>query len=106
MSTFAELLATLPTVDHLEAIELRLEGSNDAPLRIENKPGQAGSLRVYHALWRKFGTIDANAANEGMRLYAEHTTDAYDHPGKHPNIDRLFVIVREQQRYDVTPITR
>lgn len=106
MSIFAERLATLPTVDHLDAIELRLDGATSAALRIENKPGQAGSLRLYHALWQQFGAIDAPAAHEGLRLYAEHTADARVHPGKHPNIDRLFAIIDGKQRYSVTPIAR
>lgn len=106
MSSFAELLATLPTADHLEAIELRRDNAGEMPVRIENKPGQAGSLRLYHALWQRFGAIDAQAAEEGLRLYAEHTADAQAHPGKHPNIDRLFAVIREQQCYRVTLITR
>lgn len=105
MSTFAELLAELPSVDHLAAIEL-LPEQGGAPTRIENKPGQAGSLRVYHALFQRFGAIDVAAAEEGLRLYAEHTVDARAHPGKHPNIDRLFTIIDQCQRYRVTAITR
>lgn len=104
MSTFAELLATLPSVDHLAAIELKREGGDEAALRIENKPGQAGSLRLYHALWQRFGAIDAPAAEEGLRLYAEHTADARANPGKHPNIDRLLALVEDKGRYSVTPI--
>ena len=92
MSTFAELLAELPSVDHLAAIEL-LPEAGGAAVRIENKPGQAGSLRLYHALFQRFGKIDQAAAAEGLRLYAEHTADAKIHPGKHPNIDRLFAIM-------------
>lgn len=87
---FAETLATLPGIDHLAAIEL-LDGETIVA-RIENKPGQAGSLRVYHALFQEFGAIDALAAGKGLRLYAEHTTDAQANPGKHPNIDRLITV--------------
>lgn len=85
---FADQLAQLPTVDHLAAIEL-LDGET-VIARIENKPGQAGSVRVYHALYQEFGAIDARAAEKGLRIYAEHTTDAEANPGKHPNIDRLM----------------
>lgn len=105
MSTFAELLAELPSVDHLAAIEL-LPEAGGAAVRIENKPGQAGSLRLYHALFQRFGEIDHNAAEEGLRLYAEHTADARAHPGKHPNIDRLFAIVNGGTHYRVTLIAR
>jgi len=105
MTTFAELLASLPAVDHLQAIELLPEGGG-TPVRIENKPGQAGSLRLYHALFQRFGVIDRAAAEEGLRLYAEHTADAQAHPGKHPNIDRLFAIVNDGASYRVTLIAR
>ena len=84
---FAETLPTLPTIDHLEALEL-LDGTN-VVARIENKPGQAGSVRVYHTLYQEFGAINALAADKGLRLYCEHTVDAKANPGKHPNIDRL-----------------
>lgn len=85
---FAETLATLPTIEHLAALEL-LDGS-DVIARIENKPGQAGSVRVYHALYQEFGAIDSLAADKGLRLYCEHTLDAKTRPGAHPNIDRLL----------------
>lgn len=101
MTTFAEILPTLPPVDGIACIELTLRGTNDGGVSIENKPGQAGSLRVYHALWRKYGCIDAAAAREGLALYAEHTTDARAHPGKHPNIDRLMQVIAQGLSYNV-----
>jgi hypothetical protein len=101
MTNFAEILPTLPPVDGIARIELTLPGSNDIAAVIENKPGQAGSLRVYHALWQKHGRIDAAAAQEGITLYAEHSADARAHPGKHPNIDRLLDIVARELSYDV-----
>ncbi|BCL74381.1 hypothetical protein JHS3_01170 [Jeongeupia sp. HS-3] len=85
---FKDTLDTLPAIDHLAALEL-LHG-DEIVARIENKPGQAGSVRVYHALYQEFGAIDAIAADKGLRLYAEHTADAEAFPGKHPNIDRLI----------------
>jgi hypothetical protein len=65
--------------------------------RIENKPGQAGSLAVYAALADKHGAINAVAAQEGLHIYAEHTADAQNNPGKHPNIDRLIELLRDSQ---------
>ncbi|WP_034640118.1 DUF2322 family protein [Chitinilyticum aquatile] len=93
-NTFAENLAALPTIDHLAALEL-LHGDT-LIARMENKPGQAGSLRVYHALYQEFGCINTVAADKGLRLYAEHTDDARTNPGKHPNIDRLFAVEAER----------
>ncbi|STQ89580.1 DUF2322 family protein [Iodobacter fluviatilis] len=87
---FADVLASLPLIDHLSALEL-LDGET-LVARIENKPGQAGSVRVYHALYQEFGAINAVAAAKGLRLYAEHSSDAQAFPGKHPNIDRLIAL--------------
>lgn len=87
---FADTLKTLPAVAHLAALRL-LDADGQVLATIENKPGQAGSLAVYHALAQRHGgRISPAAAAEGLALYAEHTADARAHPGKHPNIDRLL----------------
>jgi len=93
---FAENLKALPPVAHLAALEL-LDAAGTVVARIENKPGQAGSLAVYAALAAKHGALNAAAAQEGLQLYAEHTADAEANPGKHPNIDRLIDLVRNNQ---------
>ena len=90
---FSEVLASLPSIDHIAAIELFSSEDQTTPVaRIENKPGSAGSVRVYHALIAEFGAINVAAAEKGLALYAEHTADALAFPGKHPNIDRLLQI--------------
>ena len=93
---FADNLKALPPVAHLAALELT-NAVGDVVARIENKPGQAGSLAVYAALAAKHGAINAAAAAEGLEIYAEHTADALAHPGKHPNIDRLIGITAPAQ---------
>lgn len=93
---FADNLKALPPVAHLAALEL-LDAAGTVVARIENKPGQAGSLAVYAALAAKHGALNAAAAQEGLQLYAEHTADAETNPGKHPNIDRLIDLVRNNQ---------
>ncbi len=90
MPNFAENLAALPGADHLARIELH-DGER-LVAGIENRPGSAGSVKLYAWLAQQYGEINAEAAHEGLRLYAEHTEDARLHPGKHPNIDRLFAI--------------
>jgi hypothetical protein len=52
-----------------------------------------GSLKVYFYLYETYGEINSDAAMEGIDLYAEHTDDAQDNPGKHPNIDRLLDVI-------------
>ncbi len=87
---FAERLKQLPSAAHLAALQL-LDAQGQVIATIENKPGQAGSLAVYAALASQHGgAITPAAAAEGLEIYAEHTTDARAHPGKHPNIDRLL----------------
>lgn len=89
---FADNLKQLPKVSHLAALNL-LDADGATVATIENKPGQAGSLAVYNHLAQLYGSINAEAAKKGLELYAEHSEDARQNPGKHPNIDRLIGIV-------------
>ena len=91
---FAENLKQLPKISHLAAIEL-LDAEGAVVALIENKPGQAGSLAVYNHLGQIYGAITVEAAKKGLELYAEHTEDARQHPGKHPNIDRFVTLATE-----------
>ncbi|AUH49914.1 DUF2322 domain-containing protein [Chromobacterium sp. ATCC 53434] len=91
MTPFQEQLAALPAIDGIAAIVL-LSAEGEAIHRLENRPGSAGSLRVYHALVKRHGHIDRKAAREGLELFAEHTAAARAQPGSHPNIDRLLAI--------------
>jgi hypothetical protein len=97
---FADNLKQLPSAAHLQALEL-IDAAGQSVARIENKPGQAGSLQLYAALATRHGSIDVAAAREGVELYAEHTADARLHPGKHPNIDRLLQVIETQQGFTV-----
>ena len=64
----------------------------DSVASIENKPGKQGSLAVYNYLQQTFGTLDAKAAAHGPVVFAEHTADARNRPGAHPNVDILLAI--------------
>lgn len=96
MKTFSEVLATLESSDHLQGIQL-LDSNGVEVANIENKPGSQGSLKVYHHLLGQFGSINKEAAQAGLALYCEHTQDAEQHAGKHPNIDRLFAVITSGQ---------
>lgn len=89
---FAENLAALPEVRG-KRLRLLDEGGVEKAV-VENVPGTAGSFRVYAYLAGKHGSINAEAAQAGLLIYAEHTEDARLNPGKHPNIDRLFEVLR------------
>lgn len=100
MTTFADHLRQLPSVSHLAELQL-IDAAGQVAATIENKPGKAGSLAVYHALAAKHGSINTAAAQEGLQLFAEHTESARQHPGSHPNIDRLFEVIASGQGYTV-----
>lgn len=98
---FSDNLSLFPVMETVAAIEL-VDQSGASVAKIENKPGQAGSLRVYAWLAETLGAITPEAAELGLKIYAEHTQDARDYPGKHPNIDRLFNIKTPDQTLQVT----
>lgn len=88
---FADILKTLPEFAGEKLVLTDAAGAEVAT--IANAPGTAGSFRVYAHLAQLYGAIDAEAAAEGLAIFAEHTEDATTHPGKHPNIDRLIAIM-------------
>lgn len=98
---FSHRLQQLPSVAHLATLQV-LGTDGQVIATLENKPGQAGSLAVYHALAALYGgTITPAAATLGLEWYAEHTEDARAHPGKHPNIDRLMAWAQGSERFGV-----
>ena len=100
MPTFADNLRQLPGIAHLAELQL-IDAAGQVAATIENKPGKAGSLAVYNALTARHGSINVAAAEEGLLLFAEHTESARQHPGSHPNIDRLFEVIASGQGYTV-----
>lgn len=103
-NVFKDNLAQLPAIDGIERIDL-IDGQGAVTASIENKPGKQGSLAVYHYLKQVFGTLDARAAEHGLAVFAEHTADARNRPGAHPNVDRLLAVASggEALRIDVIP---
>lgn len=88
---FKDNLALLPAIDTIDHLDL-IDESGAIVATIENKPGKQGSLAVYHYLQQAFGALDAKAAEHGLAVFAEHTADARNRPGAHPNVDRLLEI--------------
>jgi hypothetical protein len=95
MEKFKDVLLDLDDADDVQRIELFHEDGEPAGV-IHNRPGSAGSVKVFNHLYKTFGSISVDAAVEGLSLYAEHTADAEDRPGKHPNIDRLFNVIENK----------
>lgn len=92
MKKFSDFLSELETTDQIQKIEL-MNPAGEVVGLIENKPGSQGSVRVFNHLFKKWGSITKDAAKDGLKIYAEHTADAEENPGKHPNIDRLLNVI-------------
>src|SRR6202012_1154976 len=90
-SVFKENLAQMPAIDGIARLDL-VDGKGAVVASIENKPGKQGSLALYNYLRETFGTLDAKAAEHGLAVFAEHTADARNRPGAHPNVDILLAI--------------
>ena len=91
-AVFKENLQQLPPIDGVDRIDL-IDTNGVVVASIENQPGKQGSLAVYQYLKQAFGKLDVKAAEHGLAVFAEHTADAHNRPGAHPNIDRLLAIV-------------
>jgi hypothetical protein len=103
MQKFSEILLTLDNTDDVKRIELFHEDGRAAGV-IENKPGSQGSVKVFHHLYKMYGGITLDAAVEGLSLYAEHTEDAENCPGKHPNVDKLINVLENEEPLTVKVI--
>ncbi len=104
-SSFKDNLQRLPSIESVERIEL-VDKSGLIVALIENQPGKQGSLAVYQYLKGCFGMLDANAARHGLEIFGEHTADARNRPGAHPNIDRLIDITNGAEPLAVTVVAR
>ena len=91
-TSFKDNLALLPSIDGISKIEL-VDPSGATVATVPNEPGKQGSLAVYNYLLGAFGALNSEAAKHGLAVFAEHTEDAKNRPGAHPNIDRLFDII-------------
>lgn len=101
-ATFKDNLQQLPPIDGVQRIDL-VDAEGAVVASIENQPGKQGSVAVYQYLKQGFGDLDATAAEHGLAVFAEHTADARERPGAHPNVDRLLAIANggEPLRIDV-----
>lgn len=102
-ATFKDNLQALPPIDGLARIDL-VDPQGAVVGAIENAPGKQGSLAVYAYLKQAFGALDASAAQHGLAVFGEHTADARERPGAHPNIDRLLAIVAGGAPLDIAVI--
>ena len=104
-NVFKDNLAQLPAIEGIERIELR-DGRDAVVASIENQPGKQGSVAVYHYLRQAFGALDRDAAEHGLKVFAEHTADARNRPGAHPNVDRLLAIAAGAEALLIDVVTK
>nr|WP_315591475.1 DUF2322 family protein [uncultured Cupriavidus sp.] len=104
-NAFKDNLAQMPAVDGIARIDL-VDGNGAVVASIENMPGKQGSLAVYNYLQQTFGKLDAAAAEHGLAVFAEHTADARNRPGAHPNVDRLLAIVAGGETLNLSVIAK
>lgn len=90
-ASFKDNLQRLPSIEGVRRVDL-IDGDGAVVASIENQPGKQGSVAIYQYLEQSFGLLNATAASHGLAVFAEHTADARNRPGAHPNIDRLFEI--------------
>jgi hypothetical protein len=91
-AAFKDNLQQMPPIDGVQRIDL-IDDKGAVVASIENQPGKQGSVAVYQYLKQTFDILDAKAAEHGLAVFGEHTPDARNRPGAHPNIDRLLAIV-------------
>ena len=91
-ASFKDNLELLPSIDGIVRMDI-IDPIGNIIASIENQPGKKGSLAVYQYLEQNFGIINAEAAALGLDVFAEHTADAKNRPGAHPNIDLLLEVV-------------
>ena len=97
---FKTILETLPSIDHLSGLTILDNGT--VIYHIPAVAGKLGSLRVYNALAQEFnGKLDRTSAQKGLQLFAEHTQDARENAGKHPNIDLLLRVIEQDLCYQI-----
>ena len=104
-SSFKDILPTLKDASHIQQLDL-LDDQGELVDSIENVPGKSGSVSVYYHVSADNGQLDKAAAQQALQLYAEHTEDARQNPGKHPNIDRLFDLINNNLTYRVIVINK
>ena len=99
---FKDYLATFPEISHLSGLDVLDNGK--VIHSIPAIEGKLGSLKLYNALSALFaGQLTAESAQQGLVWFAEHLEDAKGNPGKHPNIDLLLQVVKENKNLVLQP---
>ena len=81
-ASFRDNLAQLPSIEGVARIDL-IDIGGALVASIPNEAGKQGSLAVYQYLKQCFGAVTPEAAEHGLAVFGEHTTDAEARPGAH-----------------------
>ena len=102
--TFQQNLAQMPDIHHLRGLDV-CDATGAVIHHIPAVEGKLGSLKLYNALAEQFaGSLNTQAAEQGLTWFAEHVADAQANPGKHPNIDLLLQVKNENLRLLLKPV--
>ena len=99
---FQQHLAALPDIEHLSGLDI-LDATGQVIHHIPAQAGKLGSLKVYYALSQRFASLNTEAAQHGLTLFAEHVAAAQAQPGEHPNIDLLLRVITDKSHYQLRP---
>lgn len=103
---FKDYLATFPEIDHLNGLNVVSE-QGEIVQHIPAIEGKLGSLKLYNALFEKFGgRLTTQEAQQGLEWFAEHVEDAKNNVGKHPNIDLLIKVVERDFVFKLEPVLK
>lgn len=103
---FKDYLATFPSIEHLSELQV-LNEKGEVIHQIPAIEGKLGSLKLYNALATKFNNqLNTESAQQGIIWFAEHVEDAIQNPGKHPNIDLLFNVIKQHLQLSLQPIEK
>ena len=100
MQKFKDTLEKFEDASHVKKIILSNK-SGEIVGSINNIPGSLGSIKLYQHLYLNFGELSIDAALKGIELYSEHSKEAKNYPGKHPNIDRLLDIIENEKNLKI-----
>ena len=104
--TFQQNLAQMPDIHHLRGLDV-CDATDAVIHHIPAVEGKLGSLKLYNALAEQFaGSLNTQAAEQGLTWFAEHVADAQQHVGKHPNIDLLLNVQANGLVYTLKPLTK
>jgi len=105
MANDQDKLEGLPSVDNLAGLELYGEGF-EPEAWVEHTPDRTTTVAIYYQMAIDYGGISPTAARKALDLFGDQAEEARAHPGRHPDIDRLFEVIDRGQYLSVRAVPR